>query len=88
MTSDEQKLLIAQCKLSKSLSLGFVLTFLPAFGFLSLIIGWQAFQKIETAQGKLGGDKLATWCLVVGLLETLWIMFVICMWLLNRQAPP
>jgi len=60
VTSDEQELLTAQCKLSKSLSLGFVLTFIPAFGIVSLIIGWLAFRKIEAANRRLGGDKLAT----------------------------
>ncbi len=84
MNVEEQELLVTQCKLSKSLSLGFVLTFIPAFGFISLIIAWRAFRKIEDAQGKLSGSGFATWCLVVGLLETIWIALVASSWLAHR----
>lgn len=56
----------AQSKLSQKLTIGFVLTFIPLFGFVSLIIGTGALRQINQSSQELVGRKMAWWCIVVG----------------------
>ncbi len=71
MTEEEKQHLQTQCALSRSLSLGFVLTVIPAFGIVSLVIGARAASKIEASGNKLTGAWMAKWCVVVGLVESI-----------------
>jgi len=81
MPSLDKDLILAQAKLSKSLSLGFVLTLVPfpLFGVAALFIGLRANKAIATSQEKLTGRGMAYWCVGIGLLETIVWLGSICL---------
>lgn len=67
--------LLAQIKVSVLLGYGFALSLQPLGGLGSLaalLIGLEARRRIRRSGGRLGGIRLAWWCIVVG---GLWAAF-------------
>jgi hypothetical protein len=66
--------LALQIRVSRTLSIGFVLTVWPlswATSGVAIIIGVWAMSIIKQSQDPLAGKILAWWCIIVGSLESL-----------------
>jgi hypothetical protein len=87
MVQPDKKHLETQVELSKRLSLGFVLTVIPAFGVISFCIGVRSYRQIVCSEFPLAGHKMALWCMIVGFCEAAICAYaVIALILLNRYG--
>jgi uncharacterized BrkB/YihY/UPF0761 family membrane protein len=77
-----------QVKVSKMLSLGFVLSMVGVGGLGSLaalIIGLKAQRLIKQSNGEVAGMRMAWWCIIVGGLGTLTLPPLLILLITSQQ---